>query len=276
VACFIRGLDVQIDEIAALQCFQRRIHFSLIVGVYVARGPRNIDHLQAGVPAYSFQQIHSGDHGSGEAVLLSKGRHGRSRPLSPQPYGIGGALSCSYAPPVDLMPLQNRPGRLHQRHEQLAVLSPGQVLFHRLATDVVGRSALGSGAGLEHQKIAIAHTGVEPLPGHERGQGFDQLLPLLGGDMPGAVVLHQPIINGHKVAAKSDIIRAQVHIHGRCLQRRPAGIAFRRIVAQDRKVGHIASRGKALRHRPGQAASALPGQSVHIGLFCRLQRRPAT
>ena len=106
-------------------------------------------------------------------------------------------------------------------------------------------------------------------------QLFDQLARLLGGDMPGAVVLHLAVHNSDKIASKDPVIHRQVDIASDSLDGRPPRIIAARVVSKQAHLRHVTARLHPRRHGPHEALPALGAYPVHVRRLGRFQRSGA-
>src|SRR3989339_535676 len=69
----------------------------------------------------------------------------------------------------------------------------------------------------------------------------------------------------HEVTAERDIFRRKRDPHIRSLQGAASGVTILWVVAEDRQIGHIASRRKPRRNRIDQPQGSFSGHPVHVG-----------
>ena len=146
----------------------------------------------------------------------------------------------------------------------------------------MGRRELSAGLRLpQHKAVPVADAGIQLHPvGAEQGvHGSNQLGSLLGGDLAGAVIGHDAVLQlvrageRHQIAAEGHIRRGQLDAHVHRLQWGAAGIIYFRVIAKNRKVCGVAARGHPLRDRLRQAKQALLGHQIHRRVRRSLQRR---
>ena len=143
VARLVRRLHVDEDQVAGGERRDRCPGLAFVVGVYPARGPRDVDHLHAPEEAQALQEVHGRDHAPGDAVLGLEG--GDLHPLAVAPGPDGGGLLLSGLSPghVHGMVPEHFPGFLHELPQERVA---GEVGRYALSGDVVGGGGPEAGA----------------------------------------------------------------------------------------------------------------------------------
>ncbi len=130
-------------------------------------------------------------------------------------------------------------------------------------------------AAADHQ-IAIADAGVELhlvaaqllLRGGEQRTGF------VGRDVSGRELAHHLIFDRDQIAAHGPIVRPQRDSLRRGFERRAAGEALQRVVAEQTEARDIRARRQRLRHMIGPPDDPAARDRIHRRHIRRLQRRP--
>ena len=87
--------------------------------------------------------------------------------------------------------------------------------------------------------------------------------------------VHARVHGVHDVAAKGDVVFTKDEAHVQGLKRRPSGVRFPGVIAENREVRGIAARGHAVRHGFCQAQYSLRTQQIHVRGPRGLQRGPS-
>ncbi len=147
--------------------------------------------------------------------------------LAPEPDRADLVLAQVAADAVDIVVGENLLGQVHQFDQQVRALAPGHEFLDRGPDMIVW----GIRPDVEvhvptDEQMAVADAGMErePFICQTRLQVADQGSGLLGGDMPGTMVDHPPVGEGHQVAAKDPVIGPQPDALGRCLDGGPSGV----------------------------------------------------
>jgi Mg-chelatase subunit ChlD len=192
------------------------------------RGAGNRHYLQTGQQSQAFDQIHSRDYCSRQAVFGRETIQPRLLALSPQPDGICRPQALGQTLPVYGMAGQKGAAPLHKLPQYAAFISPGQIVHNFPPQNIVGRRQFKTGgASPPNQQMPVAHPGMktkgliaEDL--FHRGQKHSGLR---GADLAGTIIQHAFLLirplprKRHQVAAKSQVALAQLHTHGRRFQR---------------------------------------------------------
>ena len=211
----------------------------------------------------------------------------RRAPLAPEPDLRGRLLAARLPGLIDGMLAENVPAALHQTPQQRAAGALGQVRGNGPVGNVVWRLRFclpGEGRGSRaaiNENISITNARMKfqggrwMRPRKHAAQGrldrFDERAALGIRDMAGREVAHGIVVNRHKIAADSPVIRAKRDSHGSRFEGRPAGIDDQRVIAKKAQGGHIAGGGQRGRHIVRTADDPHARQAVHVRFTCSLQ-----
>ena len=271
VAGLVRGLEVHEDEVALAQGLAGGLRLALVVGVDIAGGAGDVDHLQAADHPQAFEQVDGADHRPADGEAVDQGRHRGHLALAPQP-DLGRRVLAG-GPPllVDRVVGEKLSGLVEQLAPR-AMLPVGLPVGGDVPADMVmGRHRGETGMlSFEDHQMAVADPGFE-VKGRRRAVALeigDELVGLLVGDVARAEIAHHHLavallVEGHQVAAEGGLIGSEVDVHRRRLEGGAAGVVARRVVAEQRHVGDVAARGKAIGHGLGEKELACGAEPVH-------------
>ena len=157
-------------------------------------------------------------------------------------------------------------------HQTLGILSFREIIIDDLADDVVRSGRLGSFAVWKHHDISIGDTRIPAGFRDLLFESLEKLRSLSARDMAGRKILHLPVLDRDQIAPVGEFPLSERDPHAERLERSPSGVIFQRIVAEDRHVRNIRTRGERVVHGLEHAASAFTGDPVHIGFVCRFER----
>ena len=92
-------------------------------------------------------------------------------------------------------------------------------------------------------------------------------------DVSGGEVRHEPVNDGDQVASEDDLVRRTRDPLRRRFQRRPSCVVRSRVVTEQRKGGHVASRRKPVGHGHDPPLSTVHRDPVNVRFPRRLKRR---
>ena len=273
---FVRGLDVDIDKIGALQGRQRVFGLTLVVGVEVPGNTRHLDDLQARALADAAHQVNSRDDAALQPVALRQRRQPQRATGSPEPYRVGWPLPTSRAGYIDRRGRENGASRVHEGADSLSSFTCRLIRGHGLAHDVVRRIGFHFfRAAIPHQQVAIAHSRIEAQrrPSQLSRQSLHQFGCFFAINVAGAVIDQHVALSVDQVHAEGHPIVAQIDAHTRSFQRRAARVVHPAVVPENFEVADVAAWMPLRRDHLHQSPSSLAGQAIHARRCSRLQRR---
>ena len=127
VAGFVRGFDVNEDQVIFFQRTHAVLAFADVIGIEKPGDARHVDALQSGVDTQTVDNIDGGNHPAFDAESFGQRRQLRRSPLPPEPDRRRLAVSFSMAFSVYRMVCQYRLGSLHELQQARRAVALGHI-----------------------------------------------------------------------------------------------------------------------------------------------------